>query len=140
MNEFLDFFMLHWQLSGTFLLILVAYIGFEFMQKTNTKEVTPEQVVDLFNHQHALIWDVRSEGEFNTGHIVGAQNVVMHDIETNSKKLQKYAQKPVVLVCAAGKRSLQCLKHLEAQGFTQVVSLAGGLHAWQASGLPLTKD
>jgi rhodanese-related sulfurtransferase len=140
MNEILDFFRTHWQLSGAFVLLLLAYIGFEVMQSTEKREITPEQAVELYNHKHAMICDVRTAEEFSSGHLIGAQNITMDEVLNNAKKLQKYVDKPLIMVCAAGKRSMRCVKHLETQGFSQVVSIAGGVHAWETAGLPLTKD
>ena len=140
MDEVLDFFTRHWQLSAGFALLLAAYVGFELMQRSGSREVTPEQAIELYNRRSAYIWDVRSKEEFSVGHIVGAQLVNVDELAGDEKKLQKFKQTPIVVVCAHGKRSMRCVNILEAQGFTQVVSLAGGLHAWQESGLPLTKD
>lgn len=138
MNEILDFILRHWQLSGLFILLLVAYMVFEFKQETGSGEVSSDQAIGLINHQHAVIIDVRSKEEFATGHILGAHHVESTEPDAKLKRLQKYSQKPVIVVCAQGKRSTIFAKRLREQGLTNVSSLAGGLNAWRDAGLPLT--
>ena len=138
MNEILNFFVSHWQLSILFVGLLLVYMGFEFMQNTgSSNEVSPEQAVEMYNHQQALFIDIRSIDDFNQGHIIGAMQISLHELDSKLKKLQKYMKKPVIVVCARGKSSLQGAKQLSAHGFEQAFSLAGGMLAWQAAGLPL---
>lgn len=140
MNNILDFLIQHWQLSGVLLLLVAAYAIFEFMQKQSNDAVSAEQAVQLINHQNAVVIDVRSPSEFKTGHILGALNFDSAEFDNKIKQLNKYAHKPVVVVCAMGKRSANCLKLLQQQKFTNAVTLNGGLRAWQDAGFPLTTD
>jgi rhodanese-related sulfurtransferase len=138
MNEILAFLIKHWQLSTLFVAVLVAYVVFELKQNPNSKQVSPEQAVALYNHEHGIIMDIRSAEDFAVGHIIGAMHVAADESDIKIKRLQKYSQKPVVIVCTAGKQSINFMKRLETMGFTQVLSLAGGIAAWQEAGLPLT--
>ncbi len=138
MNEIFDFILRHWQLSSLFILLLVAYMVFEFKQETGSGEVSPDQTIGLINRQHAVIIDIRSKEEFSTGHILGAHHVEADESDAKLKRLQKYAQKPVIVVCAQGKRSKSFAKRLRDQGLSNVSSLAGGVNAWRDAGLPLT--
>lgn len=137
MNEILDFLVSHWQLSVLMTLVLAAYAVFEFMQQVSMGGVTPEQAVDIINHKHGIVIDVRTPEEFRTGHILGSIHFDGREPDAKLKRLNKYAQKPVVVVCAHGKRSATFLKRLQSEGFSNAVTLDGGLHAWQNSGLPL---
>lgn len=139
MNEFLNFLTEHWLLSTLFVALLVSYLVFEFKQNADKKEVSADQAIFLYNHQHAVILDIRSTNDFADGHIVGAVHVDASEADHKSKKLQKYEDKTVVIVSADGKQALNFANRLEAQGFEQVFSLAGGIHAWLAAGLPLIK-
>jgi rhodanese-related sulfurtransferase len=138
MSEIVDFLVQHWQLSSIFIALLVAYVIFELKQDVGSKAVSIEQAVALYNHEQALLLDVRSEADFAAGHLVGATHLAADQIDQKIKKLNKYMQKPIVVVCATGKISAAAAKRLRAAGFTQAVTLAGGINAWQAAGLPLT--
>lgn len=141
MNEFLDFLMINWQLSGLLILVIGAYLVFEFMQGMMTgNSVSPEEAVAMINHQSAVVFDVRTPQEYATGHILGSINIDTTEPDTKMKHLNKYSQKPVIVVCAHGKRSTLFLKRLQSLGFSDAVNLTGGLHAWQNAGLPLTTD
>lgn len=140
MNDILDFLVQHWQLSGLFVLVLAAYLVYEFMQSNNSETITPDQAVSFINHEHGVVIDVRTPAEFETGHILHAINVDSTEPDSKFKKLNKYAHKPVILVCARGRRSAQCLERMKSQGFTRLYTLGGGLQSWTDAGLPLTKD
>lgn len=139
MNEILDFLMQHWQLSSLFVVLVVAYAIFEVKQDPGSKQVSAEQAVALYNHEQALILDIRSADAYEAGHIVGAVHLAADHIESKLKKLQKYSQKPVIVVCNAGRQATKIVKRLEAEGFSQPLSLAGGMNAWQTANLPVTK-
>lgn len=137
MNEIISFIVRNWQLSSLLVLFLAAYLVYEFMQSASNNDLTPEQAVELVNHKHGVVVDVRTPEEFAAGHIINAINFDSNEFDVKLKKLNKYTDKPVILVCAHGRRSTQCLTRLQANGFKQVYSLAGGMQAWQNAGLPL---
>ena len=72
----------------------------------------------------AQIVDVRSEREFQSGHIEGAVNVPLDGLSKNLAKIQK--SKPVITCCASGVRSGMARRILKSNGFIEVVN--GG--AW----------
>lgn len=138
MNEILDFLLQHWQISALLIFVLVAYAGFEYMQSTNSEAISPEEAVLLINHQHGVVIDVRTEAEFNTGHVLNAINIDQSELDAKFVKLNKYKHKPVILMCARGRRSADCLKRFKAHGFQEVFTVTGGINAWQDAGLPIT--
>ncbi len=139
MNEIYDFLLKNWMLCGLLALTVVAYIIYEFTQDMNSNEISAAQAVALINHENAVVIDVRTQMEFDTGHILGAVHFDCNDADLKIQRLNKYTSQPVVVVCAHGKRSAKFLTRLEAQGFADAVSLAGGLQAWQDAGLPLSR-
>jgi rhodanese-related sulfurtransferase len=72
----------------------------------------------------AVIVDVRSKGEYQSGHLKNSINIPVDTLEQNIKKLKK--DKPVITCCASGARSASALRILKANGFEQVYN--GG--AW----------
>jgi rhodanese-related sulfurtransferase len=81
--------------------------------------------------------DVRSEGEYASGHLAGAKLIPVQDIEKRLSEIDK--QKPVLLYCRSGHRSGNALKVLLDHGYGNAKHMAGGITAWQAAGLPVTK-
>jgi rhodanese-related sulfurtransferase len=78
--------------------------------------------------------DVRSPSEFAAGHIPGAANIPMDQIESRLEDLCPAI--PVVLICQAGKRA--CISaDLLAHKNREILVLEGGTHAWINSGLPV---
>lgn len=75
-----------------------------------------------------LLLDVREPWEFQTCAIEGSQLVPMNTIPGRFSELDE--EQTVVCICHHGGRSLQVAAFLERQGFTKVVNLTGGVHAW----------
>lgn len=83
--------------------------------------------------------DVRTQDEFDEGHIAGARLVDVNDstfVEKAMAVLDK--QRPVAVYCRSGRRSARAANLLSEQG-CQVTNLAGGVMAWQDAGKALVK-
>jgi rhodanese-related sulfurtransferase len=85
--------------------------------------------------QGAFILDVREPSEWTQFHIPGATLIPLGDLPNRLNEVPKDRQ--VVVVCRTGHRSAQGRDILLQAGFTQVTSMAGGMTAWQAQGLPV---
>ncbi len=82
----------------------------------------------------ALLVDVRSGSEFASGHIPGAVNIPMDQIEARLDDLDRNL--PIVLICQAGKRARMTAGLLESCQ-RQLSVLEGGTKAWIEAGLPV---
>ena len=82
----------------------------------------------------ALLVDVRSGSEFASGHIPGAVNIPMDQIEARLDDLDRNL--PIVLICQSGKRARMTAGLLEPCQ-RQIVVLEGGTKAWIQGGLPV---
>jgi rhodanese-related sulfurtransferase len=76
---------------------------------------------------------VRSPGEYAGGHLPGAVNVPLDEVEAAAGR---YAGQDLVTVCHSGARSLADARLLSAAG-ARVQSLAGGTEAWRQAGHPV---
>ena len=103
------------------------------------KTVSPAQLTDLINRSDALVIDVRGQGDFEKGHILGAKHLLPSQVDPANKVLAKAGERPVVLVCATGITAPASAGTLVKAGFRQVSVLDGGVGAWQAAGLPLAR-
>lgn len=103
------------------------------------KGVSPAQLTDLINRENALVVDLRAQGDFEKGHIIGARHLLPSQVDPEGKLLAKAKESPVVLVCAVGATAPATAQKLVKAGFKQVSMLDGGIGAWTGAGLPLAK-
>jgi len=87
-------------------------------------------------HPEALVLDVREESEWNgeLGHIEGARRIPLGELAARIGEIEAWKDRPVVVVCAVGARSMDAGRALAAAGFQQVMNLEGGMVAWRQSG------
>jgi rhodanese-related sulfurtransferase len=103
------------------------------------RRATPLQVTQLMNRGKTTVIDVRNADEFAGGHLRDAKNIPLADLGNRIGELEKSKNRTVVVVCQSGARSGKAVRQLAAAGFADVWSLDGGVAAWQAAGLPVTK-
>jgi sulfur-carrier protein adenylyltransferase/sulfurtransferase len=81
-----------------------------------------------------LLIDIREPSEWETGRIPGAVHIPMGEL---AEKIVPYREHSLVLYCARGNRSLHAAQALSRLGYSEVVSLAGGITAWERAGLAI---
>ncbi len=100
--------------------------------------ISPTESAALIKEKKNLqLIDVRTEGEYAAGHLAGSKLIPVQEIEQRLSEIDK--KKPVLLYCRTGHRSGNALKILQDHGYTQAKHMEGGITAWQAAGLPVTK-
>ncbi len=80
--------------------------------------------------------DVRTEKEWNAGHIDGAIHI--HGGKLQERFADVPRDKPVVVVCGSGYRASIAASFLKREGYEDVTNVVGGMTAWKAAGLPMT--
>jgi rhodanese-related sulfurtransferase len=108
------------------------------LQRRGTK-VSLLQATQLINQGKTLILDVRGGPEYAAGHMRDSRNIPQKDLGKRVTELDKFKAKAVIVVCSNGVQSSKATSQLKGAGFNEVYSLAGGLAAWQAQGLPTVK-
>ncbi len=101
--------------------------------------VNPTQAVQLINREKAVVVDVCAPDEYAAGHVVGAKNLPLGELEAKLPGLVKNKATPVVLVCASGMRSRRAVAVARKLGYENAHSLSGGLAAWRSASLPVEK-
>jgi rhodanese-related sulfurtransferase len=139
MQVYIEFIYRHWELSLAFIGVIIAFIITE-SRRTPGNGISPQHAVDLMNHQHAVVIDLRSYETYQSGHVVGAISMPVDELDSKLKKFTKNHKKPIVLVCATGQVSQKSIAKFIEQGFTNTLYISGGLQAWSADGLPITGE
>jgi sulfur-carrier protein adenylyltransferase/sulfurtransferase len=88
----------------------------------------------------ALFIDIREDHEWEAGHIPDAVHYSRGLLEFRVGSELDDPDQPIVIYCSAGMRSVLAAKRLQDMGFTNVVSLHGGLRAWRNADLPITEN
>ena len=87
-----------------------------------------------------ILVDVREESEFAKDHLPGAihmgKGVIERDVEGRVPDLNA----EMVLYCGGGFRSALAADNLQKMGYTNVISMDGGIRDWREKGYPLTRD
>jgi len=105
------------------------------------REVSVDDVKDkLDSGEKFLLVDVREESEFAKDHLPGAthlgKGVIERDIEVRVPDLNS----AVVLYCGGGFRSALAADNLQKMGYTNVLSMDGGVRGWREKGYPFTRE
>jgi rhodanese-related sulfurtransferase len=86
----------------------------------------------------AVVVDVREPEEFAGGHVPGAFNLPQADLATRLNEVPR--DRPVLVICQGGFRSLRSAQFLSQCGISNVVSVKGGTEAWRAAGGELNRE
>ena len=130
MQDLFTFMTHHLALSYSLAIVLFLLAVVEFMRlKRNNFRINTTQAVHLINRQNAVIIDIRSNELFRKGHIIDAASVTAKEIMDGGKKIEKYKNKPVIIVCNSGMESQKIAASLLKRGYN-AYSLSGGIRAW----------
>ena len=106
--------------------------------KKNITEISPTDAAVKAKNGNAVIVDVREKDEFEENHIPDAMHMSrgMLELEIEDKFPDRNTE--IICHCGGGGRSALAAETLQKMGYKNVRSLAGGLKAWKAAGLPTT--
>ena len=109
--------------------------------KKRVRELTVDDVKEkLDRNEKFQLLDVREESEYAIDHLPGAihlgKGIIERDIEARVPDLNA----PLVLYCGGGFRSALAADNLQKMGYTNVISMDGGIRDWRNKGFPLSQD
>jgi rhodanese-related sulfurtransferase len=136
-TQWFEFVISHWMLFVALVLILALLVHNILFASRGS--VDPLQATQLINHEAAVVIDVRPAADFSQGHIINALNIPINGFKNQMGTLQKYKDQPILVNCRSGSQSSIACTQLRKEGFQRVHNLRGGILAWQAASLPLTK-
>lgn len=124
-----------------FLIFVVSggILLWELLSRSSGKEIGTLIAVQLINYKDALVLDVREESEYDAGHIANSKHIPSDKIKDRIQELEKFKDKPIVVIYRSGVRSGAASSILHANGFSHVHNLAGGIDTWKQANLPIVK-
>ena len=139
MALFLEFLTQEWILTLALLVVAIMLVIHE--ARKSGPSVSPQQAINLINGEQGVFVDLRDSAEFKLGHIVEALHIPSTKLATRMTELDKFKDKPIVLVCKMGQQSSTAGKQLKAAGFNRVYKMTGGMMEWTNLQLPVvSKD
>lgn len=101
--------------------------------------VSTAEAVQLINRERAVVVDVCEAEEFAAGHVGGAKNVPVAQLEQRLPEVVKNKTVPLILVCASGARASRALGVAKKLGYDKAQVLAGGMKSWKEANLPVER-
>jgi len=117
-----------------------------FLQLVNdarkrVRETTVDAVKSrLDRSEKLLLIDVREESEYAKDHLPGAKHLGKGVIERDIEAAVPDTSTEIVLYCGGGYRSALAADNLQKMGYTNVISMDGGIRGWREKGYPLTQS
>ena len=140
MQQLFEYATRHPFLAGGTVAIACVLAAYELSKaRSGGRSVGPTEAIQLLN-QGALLVDVRTRPEFDSGHVIDARNVPQEQLAQVGESLKRFKDKIVITCCDTGTKSAAATRVLQGQGFGKVVTLRGGLQAWRGENLPLVKE
>ncbi len=108
--------------------------------KTRVRETNVDEVKARIDRGDKFVLvDVREDSEFAKDHLPGAMHMGKGVIERDVEQKVPELNTPLVLYCGGGFRSALAADNLQKMGYTNVISMDGGIRGWREKGYPLTK-
>ncbi|MGU9952060.1 MAG: rhodanese-like domain-containing protein [Gammaproteobacteria bacterium WSBS_2016_MAG_OTU1] len=107
--------------------------------RDNAQMIDQNEAVLLIKKGKGVYIDMRSSTDFASGRIAESRNIPATELKNRVGEIDRYREKPVVLVCQNGTQSRRQARQLSDMGFRQVRALRGGMGAWIEAQLPVFK-
>jgi rhodanese-related sulfurtransferase len=109
--------------------------------KKHVRECTVDEVKAKFDRGERFhLIDVREESEYAKDHLPHATHLGKGILERDVEQKIPDVNAAIVLYCGGGFRSALAAENLQRMGYTNVLSMDGGIRDWRAKGYPLTTD
>ena len=112
---------------------------FQTQDIINYGDVTIEQAIEIIEkNQSLIILDVRTDLEFDGGHLKGAINIPVDELEERIDELDPADE--FLVYCRTGNRSSSAVRILIEHNFSMVYHMFDGIIAWIEAGYPVSTD
>jgi len=107
-------------------------------QQDSTRKLGPDAFEKGIGRADIQVLDVRTSGEYQSGHIKNAMQADWTNKEQFNDRIQYVDKnKPVYVYCLVGARSAAAAEWMRQNGFSNVMELVGGINAWKRAAKPL---
>ena len=137
MLEFNLFLIDYWYFSLPLFLFIFLF-AYSEMNKGG-KKIEPNELTTLINRENAILVDLRNKEDFDAGHIMSALNYPHQDFENQMHELDRYKERPIILVCDMGRNSANIGEKLKKADFKNTFRLNGGMMTWTQENLPVVQ-
>ncbi len=117
-------------------LAMIAFTEYQRLSRVATP-VGPARATRLANNDDAVFIDARPRKDFDGAHLPGAYSVPATEVDSHLKQLEQLREQPVILYDERGFEAERVAKKLQANGFTRLYTIEGGLPAWRKADLPV---
>jgi rhodanese-related sulfurtransferase len=108
--------------------------------KSRVRETSVDQIRQrLDKGEKFVLVDVREDNEYAKDHLPGAIHLGKGIIERDIEQAVPDTKAEIVLYCGGGFRSAMAADNLQKMGYSNVISMDGGIREWREKGYPLTK-
>ncbi len=95
--------------------------------RSANNNISYDDLKELMRNKEIYLIDVRSGQEYEEGHLDGAINIPVYNIENEIQKKVKDKKETIILYCSSGSRSKKAKNILEKLGYTEVYNLKEGI-------------
>ncbi len=106
-------------------------------EKARYIDVGVQQGKEMIDSGDVFILDVRTQEEYDAGHIRNSTLIPVQELDSRLKELPR--NKKILVYCRTGQRSVAASEKLENSGFTQIYNMKGGITEWKNAGYEVVK-
>ena len=137
MLEFNLFLIDYWYFSVP-LFFFIFLFAYSEMNKGG-KKIEHNQLTRLVNKQSAILIDLRKKEDYENGHIMTAMNYPHQEFDNQMHELEKFKDRPIILICDMGRNSANIGVKLKKSEFEKTFRLNGGMMTWTQENLPVVQ-
>ena len=137
MLEFNLFLIDYWYFSVP-LFFFIFLFAYSEMNKGG-KKIEPNELTRLVNKESAILIDLRKKEDYENGHIMTALNYPHQEFDNQMHELNKFKDRPIILVCDMGRNSANVGEKLKKAEFKKIFRLNGGMMTWTQENLPVVQ-
>lgn len=105
--------------------------------KANFPNISVQEAKAMVDSGDVFILDVRTQEEYDAGHISGSTLIPVEVIGTRLNEIPK--DRKILVYCRSGRRSIEASKILVNNGFEEIYNMNGGIDDWIRSGFEVVK-
>ena len=107
---------------------------------TNIDVVTANNMITNGSYPNLIIFDVRTQSEYDEGHLENSILIPVTELESRIEELSQYKDSEIIVYYRTARRSADASEILDANNFTKVFNMLGGIVAWENANYPIIPE